>query len=71
MDRTTMPHTMVIFGASGDLTSRKLIPALYRQFQRERLPKPTRIVGVSRSPFSSEEWRNQLTESTAKSVNYE
>ena len=68
MDRTPMPHTMVIFGASGDLTSRKLIPALYRQFQRGRLPKPTRIVGVSRSPFSSEDWRNQLTETTAKYV---
>lgn len=63
-----MSHTMVIFGASGDLTSRKLIPALYRQFQRGRLPKPTRIVGVSRSSFSSEEWRTQLTESTAKFV---
>lgn len=61
-----MTHTMVIFGASGDLTSRKLIPALYRQFQRGRLPNPTRIVGVSRSPFTSEQWRTQLTESTSK-----
>ncbi len=61
-----MSHTMVIFGASGDLTSRKLIPALYRQFQRNRLPKPTRIVGVARSNFSSESWREQLTETTAK-----
>ncbi len=60
-----MSHTMVIFGASGDLTSRKLIPALYRQFQRGRLPKPTRIVGVARSEFSSEQWRTQLTESTS------
>ena len=59
---------MVIFGASGDLTSRKLIPALYRQFQRGRLPNPTRIVGVSRSAFTSEQWRAQLTESTAKFV---
>lgn len=63
-----MAHTMVIFGASGDLTSRKLIPALYRQFQRNRLPKPCRIVGVSRSAFSSEEWRAQLAETTAKFV---
>ncbi|MFY8199612.1 MAG: glucose-6-phosphate dehydrogenase [Pirellula staleyi] len=63
-----MSHTMVIFGASGDLTSRKLIPALYRQFQRGRLPTPTRIVGVARSPFTSEQWRTQLTESTAKYV---
>ena len=59
---------MVIFGASGDLTSRKLIPALYRQFQRGRLPNPTRIVGVARSPFTTEQWRAQLTESTAKYV---
>ncbi len=63
-----MSHTMVIFGASGDLTSRKLIPALYRQFQRGRLPNPTRIVGVSRSAFTTEQWRAQLTESTSKYV---
>lgn len=61
-----MPHTMVIFGASGDLTSRKLIPALYRSFRRGRLPTDTRIVGVSRSNFSDEAWREQLAESTAK-----
>ena len=61
-----MAHTMVIFGASGDLTSRKLIPALYRSFQRGRLPKETRIVGVSRSKYTDEAWRQELTESTAK-----
>ena len=59
---------MVIFGASGDLTSRKLIPALYRQFQRGRLPNPTRIVGVARSAFTTDQWRAQLTESTSKYV---
>jgi glucose-6-phosphate 1-dehydrogenase len=63
-----MSHTMVIFGASGDLTSRKLIPALYRQFHRGRLPKPTRIVGVARSVFSSEQWKSQLAETTSKYV---
>jgi glucose-6-phosphate 1-dehydrogenase len=61
-----MSHSMVIFGASGDLTSRKLIPALYRQFQRERLPKPTRIIGVARSQFTNEQWREQLAASTAQ-----
>ncbi len=60
-----MAHTMVIFGASGDLTSRKLIPALYRLFQRQRLPPDTRIVGVARSPLSSSDWRAQLESSTA------
>lgn len=57
---------MVIFGASGDLTSRKLIPALYRQFQRKRLPDQTRIIGVARSSFTDEEWRKQLGETTAQ-----
>lgn len=61
-----MATTMVIFGASGDLTSRKLIPALYRLFQRGRLAKNTRIVGVSRSPYSDDEWRQQLAETTRK-----
>src|SRR5581483_4719871 len=59
-----MPNTIVIFGASGDLTSRKLIPALYQLFRKKRLPSDTRIVGLSRSPFSSEEWRSKLAETT-------
>src|SRR5215207_6125088 len=61
-----MPHTMVIFGASGDLTSRKLIPALYTLFKRKRLPPQTRIVGNARSKFTSEAWRNELAKTTAK-----
>ena len=47
-----MAHTVVIFGASGDLTSRKLIPALYSLHQKGRLPPMARIVGVSRTNFS-------------------
>jgi glucose-6-phosphate 1-dehydrogenase len=61
-----MPHTLVIFGASGDLTSRKLIPALYSLFHKGRLPKPTRIVGVARTKFTHEAWRKELEESTRK-----
>ncbi len=61
-----MAHTIVIFGASGDLTSRKLIPALYRLFQKNRLPVDTQIIGVSRSEFSHDEWRSQLAISTEK-----
>lgn len=63
-----MAHTIVIFGASGDLTSRKLIPALYRLFQKKRLLDPTQIVGVSRSKFEHEQWREELRETTAKFV---
>ncbi|GIX00322.1 MAG: glucose-6-phosphate 1-dehydrogenase [Pirellulaceae bacterium] len=66
-----MPHTMVIFGASGDLTSRKLIPALYRLFRQQRLPAQTRIVGVSRTKFSDEQWRGELAESMRKFIGKE
>src|SRR4051794_29711498 len=61
-----MPHTMVIFGASGDLTSRKLIPALYMLFKQKRLPPQTRVVGNARSKFTSESWRADLAKSTEK-----
>ena len=47
-------HTVVIFGASGDLTSRKLIPALYGLYRKKRLPEGTRIVGFSRTAFSDD-----------------
>ena len=59
-----MSHTIVIFGASGDLTSRKLVPALYSLFAKGRLPEDTRVVGVSRSEFSHDAWREQLEQST-------
>ena len=61
-----MAHTIVIFGASGDLTSRKLIPALYRLFIKGRLPEGSRIVGVSRSAFEHQQWRDSLREAAAE-----
>jgi glucose-6-phosphate 1-dehydrogenase len=61
-----MPHTLIIFGASGDLTQRKLIPSLYQLFRKGRLPPETRIVGFSRTAFTHGDWRSQLAESTAK-----
>ncbi|HTN76429.1 MAG TPA: glucose-6-phosphate dehydrogenase, partial [Pirellulaceae bacterium] len=61
-----MANSIIIFGASGDLTSRKLIPALYRLHQKGRLPKDSRIVGFSRSPFSHDDWRKELATTTAK-----
>ena len=49
-----MPTTIVIFGASGDLTSRKLVPALYNLMRAGTLPAETRIVGFSRTPHLDE-----------------
>lgn len=54
------PSTMVIFGASGDLTSRKLVPALYDLAAGRRLPMEFSVVGVSRTEMGHEEFRDRL-----------
>jgi len=59
-----MRYSIIIFGASGDLTRRKLIPALYRLHTQDRLPPDTNIVGFSRTEFTSEAWRDHLAKST-------
>ena len=48
--------------ASGDLTQRKLIPALFHLFAKDRLPPATNIVGVARSPLSDEEFRAKVAQ---------
>ncbi len=63
-----MAYTVVIFGASGDLTSRKLIPALYELRRKGRLPEQVRIVGFSRTPYSDDAWRAKLGETTAEFI---
>ncbi len=50
----------VIFGASGDLTKRKLFPALYALASRKMLPERFAVVGTARSPMSSEEFRKAM-----------
>ena len=50
---------LVIFGASGDLTKRKLLPSLYELFARDMMPENFVILGVARTPFSDEEFRIQ------------
>lgn len=52
--------TIVIFGASGDLTWRKLIPALYNNFKKGRLSDCTNIVGFARRPYNDESLREHL-----------
>ena len=56
------PCALVIFGASGDLTARKLIPALYHLFLLDQLPKPFRVIGFARRDKSDEAWRLELFE---------
>ncbi|MFW5709080.1 MAG: glucose-6-phosphate dehydrogenase [Chloroflexota bacterium] len=58
--KTCEPASVVIFGASGDLTQRKLIPALYNLYLKERLPADFRVIGVSRTEYSHEEFREKV-----------
>ena len=51
---------IVIFGASGDLTERKLIPAIFNLFRKNLLPEKYAILGVGRSNYSNEEFRNKV-----------
>src|SRR5690606_36601648 len=54
------PCVIVIFGASGDLTRRKLIPSLYDLDRRGSLPKGLCILGASRTEMSDDEFREHL-----------
>ena len=58
--------TIVIFGASGDLTARKLVPALFNNFKKKRLPANTKIIGFARTRFSDEEFREKMHEAIQK-----
>src|SRR6202451_4183741 len=60
--KTVEPCSIVIFGASGDLTARKLIPALYHLFKDNLMPKSFRIVGFARREKTDESWRKELRE---------
>lgn len=57
------PGAIVIFGASGDLTKRKLLPAIYALFERKLLPEKFAVVGVARTEMSNEEFQAEVRES--------
>jgi glucose-6-phosphate 1-dehydrogenase len=56
------PCLMVIFGAAGDLTKRKLIPALYNLAKDQLLPKEFAVVGIARTEMTTEVFREKLSE---------
>jgi len=55
--KPSKPTGIVIFGASGDLTRRKLLPSLFKLFQRDLLPDNFFILGVARTQMTDEEFR--------------
>ncbi|HVA15481.1 MAG TPA: hypothetical protein VNF99_19690, partial [Stellaceae bacterium] len=54
------PCTIVIFGASGDLTKRLVVPALYNLARTNLLPEKFALIGVARTAETAESWRNHL-----------
>jgi glucose-6-phosphate 1-dehydrogenase len=60
------PATLVIFGASGDLAHRKLIPAIFRLFRRELLPEDFRVIGFARAAMTPEAFRASACEAISK-----
>lgn len=61
-ERIPEPQILIIFGASGDLTQRKLVPALYHLKKERRLPPEMTIVGVARRDWSHDYFREQMRE---------
>src|SRR4051812_27389985 len=61
-DKVIAPAAMVIFGVSGDLTSRKLMPALYDLAVGHPLPEGFSVVGVSHRDWSDDDFRNKMRE---------
>jgi glucose-6-phosphate 1-dehydrogenase len=55
------PIALVIFGVTGDLTRRKLMPALYQLHSEKRLLSPLHIIGFARRPWSNEELSKELS----------
>lgn len=67
-ERRVGPCALVIFGANGDLTKRKLIPALYRLAFEHRLPPGFSVVGNSRTAMSHEQFREKMRESVQEFI---
>src|SRR4051794_14459925 len=69
MDRRSPPCALVIFGASGDLTARKLLPALERLAAYGVLPPELVLVGVARTPMTDEQFVAYCQQKVADSGN--
>ncbi len=63
-----VPFDCVVFGATGDLTLRKLLPALYLRFRDKQLPPEARIIGAARSDLTDESYRERAAVALRKHV---
>src|SRR5688572_33335355 len=63
--------TIIIFGASGDLTQRKLIPSLFNLFHKRRTPKKLKIIGFAGTDYSDDQFREHLHKGMKEFAGYE
>lgn len=69
MNANAENNCIVIFGASGDLTHRKLIPALFNLYKIGRLTENFSVLGVARSDMNDETFRQKMCEALIKTEN--
>ena len=62
------PFDYIVFGATGDLTMRKLLPALYYRFRDGQMPADARIIGAARSKLSDDDFRGRAEKALARFV---
>ncbi|MEY3964170.1 MAG: Glucose-6-phosphate 1-dehydrogenase, partial [Cyanobacteriota bacterium] len=67
-ERVIPPQCLVIFGASGDLTHRKLVPALFELFRQRRLPSEFAVLGCARRSWSDDTFRERMAEALADEI---
>jgi len=63
--------SIIIFGASGDLTQRKLIPSFFNLFRKRKTPKAFNIIGYGWTPFTDEQFRQHLRKGLDEYASYE
>ena len=68
-ERVVGPQCLVIFGASGDLTHRKLIPALFDLYKQRRLPSEFAVLGCARRKWSDQYFQEKMAESMSERIN--
>ena len=67
----SLPTSIIIFGASGDLTQRKLIPSLFNLCRKERMPKQFRIIGYGGTAYTDEAFRAHLEQGVKQFASFE
>lgn len=70
MSKSRLPTTVIIFGASGDLTQRKLVPSLFHLFLKRKTPRELYLVGFGATPYTDESFRTHLRQALDQFATY-